>query len=75
MEDRTLKGYPVYTEDELGAIAQVASGSDCTGLEPTPPMSIGEAVSYSSLENIPQVTNKVDNGFQHIHPEHKKNHK
>ncbi len=47
------KGYPVYSEDELGMIAQVASGTDCTGLEPTPPESRNQSESYGELYNVP----------------------
>jgi hypothetical protein len=68
MEDKKQSGYPVYTEDELGMIQQVASGSDCTGLEPTPPMNAHEAESYSELCNIPQQTESVNNEFQKVHP-------
>jgi hypothetical protein len=69
MEDKKQSGYPVYTEDELGMIQQVASGSDCTGLEPTPPKNAHEAESYSELYNKPQQTEKVNNEFREIHPE------
>jgi hypothetical protein len=68
MEDKKQSGYPVYTEDELGMIQQVASGSDCTGLEPTPPKNVHEAESYSEIYNIPQQTEKVDNELRKVHP-------
>ena len=58
MEDRKERGYPIYSEDELGAIQQVASSGDCTGLEPTPPITAQEAQSYSSLYNTPQTNKK-----------------
>lgn len=64
MEDKKERGYPVYAEDELGGISSVASASDTTGLEPTPPVSKNEAKSYSELSNIPQQTKKVNNGLQ-----------
>lgn len=69
MEDKKEKGYPVYTEDELGMIQQVASGTDCTGLQPTPPITEQEAESYTGLHQIPKLTEKVNNGFQQIRPE------
>lgn len=56
MEDKRQSGYPIYTEDELGLIQQVVSGSDCTGLEPTPPDSPHAAEAYSELNTIPQQT-------------------
>ena len=59
MEDRKEKGYPVYAEDELGML-NVASSSECTGLEPTPPESDNEAESYASLYNKPQMAGKAD---------------
>jgi hypothetical protein len=68
MEDKKQRGYPVYTEDELGMIQQVASASDCTGLQPTPPISTNEAESYSELYNKPQQTESINNGFQQVHP-------
>lgn len=69
MEDKKQSGYPVYTEDELGMIQQVASGSDCTGLEPRPPVSPHEDESYSELYSKPQQTEKVNNEFREIKPE------
>lgn len=68
MEDKKENGYPVYTEDELGMIQQVASGSDCTGLEPKPPITEQEAKAYTELYNIPKQTEKVNNEFQEINP-------
>jgi hypothetical protein len=68
MADKRHSGYPVYTEDELGMIQQVASASDCTGLEPTPPIQPSEAESYSELYNKPQQTEMVNNEFQKVHP-------
>lgn len=64
MEDKKERGYPVYAEDELGGIANVASSNDATGLEPASPVSSNEAASYSQLYNIPKQTKKVNNGFQ-----------
>jgi hypothetical protein len=75
MEDKRQHGYPVYQEDELGMLQQVASGSDCTGLEPTPPASPSEAESYAELYPIPQVTNTVNNEFQKEHPDPAKRYK
>jgi hypothetical protein len=72
MEDKRQSGYPVYTEDELGLIQQVASGSECTGLEPTPPTTPSAAESYSELYNIPQQTKKPNNEFQKVHPDPRK---
>lgn len=69
MEDRKQRGYPIYTEDELGGIQQVASASDFTGLEPTPPITENEAESYSELYNKPQETEKTNNTFQEVHPD------
>jgi hypothetical protein len=69
MEDMRQRGYPVYSEDELGMIQQVVSASDCTGLEPRPPMQEYEDESYSELYNKPQQTMRVNNGFQEEHPE------
>lgn len=68
MEDKIVRGYPVYAEDELGGISNIASASDTTGLEPTPPISSNEAASYSELVNIPKQTKQVNNGFQEVHP-------
>lgn len=68
MEDKKENGYPVYTEDELGMIQQVASGTDCTGLEPTPPITEQGAESYSELHHIPKQTEKVNNEFREINP-------
>lgn len=53
MEDRKESGYPVYAEDVLGGLANVASASDCTGLEPTPPQSANEVEAYATLSDIP----------------------
>ena len=75
MEDKRQPGYPVYTEDELGLIQQVASGSDCTGLEPTPPIQPYQAESYSELYSIPQQTDRVNNECQQVHPDPKKRYK
>lgn len=69
MEDKRVGGYPVYAEDELGGIANVASSSDCTGLEPTPPITPNEAEAYAQLDSIPKQTKKVNNGFQQIKPD------
>ncbi|SHI16183.1 Peptidase family M23 [Sporobacter termitidis DSM 10068] len=69
MEDKKQSGYPVYTEDELGGIQQVAAATECTGLEPTPPASVSEAESYSELYNKPQQTEKVNNEFRKVNPE------
>lgn len=68
MEDKRQSGYPIYTEDELGMIQQVASASDCTGLEPTPPVAVNEAESYSELYNKPQQTEMINNELQKVHP-------
>ncbi len=64
MEDKKQSGYPVYTEDELDAIQQVASATECTGLEPTPSATVHEDESYSELYNKPQTTQKVNNEFR-----------
>jgi hypothetical protein len=42
MEDKKVRGYPVYAEDELGGISSVASASESTGLQPAPPVSSNE---------------------------------
>ncbi len=68
MEDKRQSGYPIYTEDELGMIQQVVSATDCTGLEPRPPIQASEDESYSELYNKPQQTESVDSGFQKEHP-------
>lgn len=65
------KEYPPYA-DENDDWETIASSNDCTGLVPTPPMTEGEAESYSDLMNIPQPKGKVDNGMQRIHPEKEK---
>ncbi len=64
MEDKKVRGYPVYAEDVLGGLANVASSSDTTGLEPTPPSSKNEAESYSELSSIPQQKKKASNSPQ-----------
>lgn len=68
MEDKRLSGYPVYAEDELGML-NVASANECTGLQPTPPISSDEAESYDELYNKPKQMLPVDNGFQEVRPE------
>jgi hypothetical protein len=75
MEDKRQQGYPVYAEDELGMLNQVASGSDCTGLEPTPPIQSNEAESYAELYSIPKMTSPVNNAFQEVRPDPKKRYK
>jgi hypothetical protein len=69
MEDKRQSGYPVYTEDELGMIQQVASANDSTGLEPTPPARPNEDEAYSELGSKPQLTKKINNEFREVNPE------
>ncbi|HHT17504.1 MAG TPA: hypothetical protein GXZ77_07350 [Papillibacter sp.] len=59
MAEKKFSGYPVYSEDELGLISQVASSTECTGLEATPPLSDGEAASYGQLYPIPAPSNNT----------------
>ncbi|NLM84695.1 MAG: hypothetical protein GX189_08360 [Clostridiales bacterium] len=65
MADKKFSGYPVYSEDELGLISQVASASECTGLEATPPLSDAEAASYGQLYPIPAPSNNTRSKRRH----------
>lgn len=58
MEDKKETGYPVYAEDVLGGLSNVASAGGSTGLEPTPPISKNEAESYAELSSLPQQIKK-----------------
>ena len=69
MGEKRQSGYPVYSEDELGMIQQVASANECTGLEPTPPMRPNEDEAYSELYNKPRQTERVNNEFREVKPE------
>ena len=69
MDDKKQSGYPVYTEDELGMLQQVASAGDSTGLVPTPPLQPSEDEAYSELYTKPQQTGMVNNEFQEVRPE------
>lgn len=66
MADKIKKGYPAYDDDKFYDMGPVVSSTDCTGLIPTPPASEAEAESYAEIFNIPQSTEKVDNGLQNI---------
>lgn len=59
MEDKKTSGYPVYSVDELGGLAQVVSASECTGLTPTPPENDAAVRAYSGLYNTPQPTDNA----------------
>jgi hypothetical protein len=65
MAEKKFSGYPVYSEDELGLISQVASVSECTGLEATPPLTDGEAASYGQLYPIPAPSNNTQSDRRH----------
>lgn len=65
MAEKRFSGYPVYSEDELGLISQVASATECTGLAATPPLSDGEAASYGQLYNIPAPSNNTRSEDRH----------
>lgn len=63
------KGYPPYDDDRFYDIKPVVSAHDCTGLEPTPPISEYQAESYSDLMNATIPKGEVDNGFQRERPQ------
>lgn len=67
MEEKKEKtGYPPYDDDKFYDNTPPASSMDCTGLEHKPPISDDEAEFYGELYNIPQSTQKVNNGLQNI---------
>lgn len=56
---------PNFDEDLFYAYTNdVASATECTGLMPTPPITTGEAESYSDIYPVPEVEDKVNNGLQ-----------
>jgi hypothetical protein len=65
-KEENNSGYPLYDNDDSDDTTPIASSMDCTGLQPTPPKNEGEAESYAQMYNIPQQTDKVDNGLQNI---------
>jgi hypothetical protein len=72
MDDKNKKGSTPFTngsassydDDKFYNLDTAASSTDCTGLIPTPPMSVDEEESYADLHSIPKVKNKVNNGLQ-----------
>ena len=59
-------GNPGYDDDRFYDTTSVVSQTDCTGLQPRPPVSEGEAEAYGELFNIPQPTEQVNNGLQNV---------
>ena len=49
--------HPHYSNDD--SLGNVASSSDMTGLEPTPPQTESEAESYSALAHVPPPENSI----------------
>ena len=66
MDKKSKRSYPPYDDAKFYDIAQVASSNDCTGLEPTPPISESDAESYSTLLNVPHSKGEVNNFLQNI---------
>lgn len=50
----------------LEGLDTVASVTECTGLIPTPPLSEGEAESYTDIYTIPKPENDQNNGLQQL---------
>lgn len=54
MEEKNTKLRPKSNYDKFLDQNTVASSTECTGLIPTPPMSVDEAESYNEIYDIPQ---------------------
>ncbi|MDD4237872.1 MAG: hypothetical protein PHT62_04895 [Desulfotomaculaceae bacterium] len=66
MEEKNKKMRPKSDDDILydSDLDIVASATDCTGLMPTPPLSVAEAESYTEIYDVPQPKVKADNDLQ-----------
>jgi hypothetical protein len=67
MEEKNKKMVP-KSDDDFFDIETVVSSTECTGLIPTPPLSVAESESYTEIYDIPRPkvkTDKTDNDLQH----------
>jgi len=65
MEEKNKKMRPKSDDDKFFDLDIVVSSTECTGLIPTPPLSVAETESYTEIYDIPQPKVKADNGLQH----------
>ncbi len=65
MSDEDKRKLKLKDKDSFFDDESVVSATECTGLVQTPPLSVGEAESYSEIYDVPHTKDKVNNGIQH----------
>ncbi len=65
MEDKNKSRILKSDDDKSFDSNIVVSSTECTGLIPTPPLSVAETESYTEIYHIPQPKIKADKDLQH----------
>ncbi|WP_190238991.1 hypothetical protein [Pelotomaculum schinkii] len=64
MEEKN-KSRRLKSDDDKSFDSNIVVSSECTGLIPTPPLSVAETESYTEIYHIPQTKIKADKDLQH----------
>lgn len=64
MDEKNKKIRPKSDNDKFFDSNVVVSSTECTGLMPTPPLSVDEAESYTEIYDLPQPKVKADKGMR-----------